>query len=134
MVVLAKHPCNLKLENGYTIWDFRGQECQKHIIDKFKQFLWRPRPKTLLSKEQIKAVQKRLKEYGRTFDEEDAAEESSASKELVAQRKRLVDEWNAWRARVRSERKEVRGDSHKTTEVIEEWIEEVIDEAVEILD
>ena len=37
--------------------------------------MWRPRPKTLLSKEQEKAIQKKLKEYGRVFDEEDAAEE-----------------------------------------------------------
>jgi len=68
---------------------------EKHIIDKFKQFLWRPRPRTLLSKERQKMIRKPLKEYGRGFNQEDAAEES-VSKELGAQRKRLVDEWDAW--------------------------------------
>lgn len=70
------------------------------------------------------------------FDEEDAAEESSASKELVAHRKRLVDEWNAWRAKVQSERSERKRDHHRDErlEVIEEIVEEVLDETVEVLE
>jgi len=50
-------------------------------------------------------IRKRLKEYSRGFDQEDAGE-SNASKELVPQRERLVDEWNAWRARIRGQREE----------------------------
>ncbi|KAG8932068.1 Translation initiation factor 3 subunit b [Tulasnella sp. 419] len=128
------------LENGYYIWDFRGQELQKHILDRFKQFLWRPRPRTLLSKEQQKAIRKNLKEYSRVFDEEDAAEESSASKELVAHRKRLVDEWNAWRARIKSEvassgaSKKGKEKEEEVREEIEEWIEEVLEETIEVLE
>ena len=95
--------------------------------------MWRPRPKTLLSKEQQKAIQKKLKEYGRVFDEEDAAEESSASKELVMQRRRAVDEWNAWRAKVRAEFK-VHQQREEATEVIEEIVEEVLEEHVEVLE
>ncbi|KAG8899662.1 Translation initiation factor 3 subunit b [Tulasnella sp. 403] len=123
------------MENGYTIWDFKGTELQKHILDRFKQFLWRPRPKTLLSKEQQKAIQRKLKEYSRAFDEEDAAEESIGKKELVAQRRRLVDEWNAWRTKIKGERKERRREEkEEATEVIEEWVEEVLDETVEVLE
>ena len=50
---------------------------------------------------------KRLKEYSRGFDQEDAGE-NSASKKLVAQPegKRLVDEWHAWCAHVRGQREE----------------------------
>ncbi|KAG9017120.1 Translation initiation factor 3 subunit b [Tulasnella sp. 427] len=124
------------LENGYTMWDFKGQELQKQLQDRFKQFIWRPRPKTLLTKEQQKAILKKLKEYSKTFDMEDAAEESSANRELVAHRRRLVDEWKAWRARVRSEgdysRKVERRE--EATEVIEEWIEEVLEETVEVVE
>lgn len=92
----------------------------------------------MLSKEQQKAIIKKLKDFGRIFDEEDAAEESSASKELVAHRKRLVDEWNAWRAKVRADqhadrRKDAR-EKEEATEVIEEWIEEVLSETVEVLE
>ena len=103
----------LQLENGYAIWDFKGQEIEKHILDRFKQFLWRPRPRTLLTKEQQKQIRKNLKDYSRTFDEEDAAEESNVSAELIAQRKRLVDEWNAWRAKCRKEL----GEERQKTEV-----------------
>jgi len=130
------------IENGYAIWDFRGIEQEKHIIDKFKQFIWRPRPRTLLSKELQKAIRRNLKEYSRTFDEEDAAEESSASKELVAQRKRLVDEWNAWRSRIKRDR-EAEGlidagnsdpNSPEEKEEVQEWIEELIEIVEEVLD
>ncbi|KAH9939231.1 translation initiation factor eIF-3b [Epithele typhae] len=115
------------LENGYAIWDFRGQELQKHILDRFKQFLWRPRPPTLLSKEQQKTVRRTLKEFSRQFDEEDAAEESNVSAELIAQRKRLVDEWNA-----RGKGKE--HEAHEEAkEEIEVWIDEVIEQIEEVV-
>ena len=124
-----------QLENGYAIWDFRGQELEKHILDRFKQFLWRPRPPSLLTKEQQKQIRRNLKEFSRVFDEEDAAEESTASKELVAHRKRLVDEWNAWRAKVKAERQERKkkaGD--EKLEVIEEIVEEVLEDVLAGLD
>ncbi|KAF8313816.1 translation initiation factor eIF-3b [Clavulina sp. PMI_390] len=94
------------IENGYAIWDFRGNEQEKHIIDKFKQFLWRPRPRTLLPKQRQKEIRKNLKEYSRAFDEEDEQGKTAADQELVAHRKRLVDEWNAWRLKVRKQREE----------------------------
>ncbi|KAJ7786430.1 eukaryotic translation initiation factor eIF2A-domain-containing protein [Mycena metata] len=129
------------LENGYAIWDFRGQEITKQIQDRFKQFIWRPRPRTLLTKDQQRQVRKNLREYSRTFDEDDAAEESNVSAELVALRKRLVDEWNAWRMRSKAEffgdgaqRAGKEGKTHSETEEKEEievWIDEVIDQVEE---
>ncbi|KZV94100.1 translation initiation factor eIF-3b [Exidia glandulosa HHB12029] len=120
------------LENGFCIWDFRGQELEKHILDRFKQFLWRPRPRTLLTKEQQRLVRKNLREYSRAFDEEDAAEESNVSAELLALRKRLVDEWNAWRAQVK---REARGQKEEeATEEISEWIEEIIEQTEEVVE
>ncbi|KZT06524.1 translation initiation factor eIF-3b [Laetiporus sulphureus 93-53] len=131
------------LENGYAIWDFRGQELEKHILDRFKQFLWRPRPRTLLTKEQQRHIRRTLKEYSRAFEEEDAAEESNVSAELIAQRKRLVDEWNAWRDRVKEEiaeertrrGKKVEGESEEhgeeSKEEIEVWMDEVIEQIEE---
>ncbi|KAJ7235908.1 eukaryotic translation initiation factor eIF2A-domain-containing protein [Mycena haematopus] len=126
------------LENGYAIWDFRGQEITKQIQDRFKQFIWRPRPRTLLTKDQQRQVRKNLKEYSRTFDEDDAAEESNVSAELIALRKRLVDEWNAWRVRSKAEffgeggqRNGNRADAKVEKEEIEVWIDEVIDQVEE---
>lgn len=94
----------------------------------------------MLSKEQQRAIRKNLREYSRTFDEEDAAEEGKVSAELIAQRKRLVDEWNAWRARCKREMSGTRkvpkvgtaleeGDEEK--EEVAEWIDEVIEQIEE---
>ena len=112
-------------------------------MDRFKQFLWRPRPRTLLSKEHQRQIRKGLREYSRTFDEEDAAEDAADSADLIAHRRRLVDEWNAWRARCRKELgDDRRGKGTITThgknadgdkEEIEVWIEEVIEQTEEIL-
>ena len=44
-----------------------------------------------------------------------AAEESNVSAELIAQRKRLVDEWNAWRIRAKEDLAADRGRSGKKT-------------------
>ncbi|KAG8760272.1 Translation initiation factor 3 subunit b [Serendipita sp. 396] len=118
------------VENGFAIWDFRGQEQQKHLIDRFKQFLWRPRPRTLLTKEEQKVVRKNLKEYSRVFDEEDAALESNVSAELIQARKRAVNEWNAWRARVRQELSQDPKRKRRTAQKKEEQKEE----AVELID
>ena len=51
-----------QLENGYAIRDFKGQELQKQVLDRFKQFPWRPRPRTSLTKEQPRQVRKTLRE------------------------------------------------------------------------
>jgi translation initiation factor 3 subunit B len=124
------------LENGYAIWDFRGQEITKHIQDRFKQFIWRPRPPTLLGKDKQKQVRKNLREYSRAFDEEDAAEESSVSAELIALRKRLVDEWNAWRALCKRDSDEdgiFKAHGNEEKEEIEVWIDEVIEQTEEVV-
>jgi translation initiation factor 3 subunit B len=111
---------------------------EKHILDRFKQFIWRPRPKTLLSKEQQKQIRKNLKQYSQKFEEEDAAEDAADSAEQIAHRRRLVDEWNAWRARCKREVADLRvkrpegkegGDDEK--EEIEVWVEEVIEQIEE---
>ena len=106
--------------------------------------MWRPRPPTLLTKEQQRQIRRNLKEFSRQFDEEDAAEESNISAELIAQRKRLVDEWNAWRLRCKEEIAEERRKRGKKAEPakekaaqeeekeeIEVWVDEVIEQIEE---
>ena len=107
------------------------------MVDRFKQFAWRPRPRTLLTKEQQKAIRKNLKEYSRLFEEEDAAQESNVSAELIQARKRAINEWNAWRARVKAEMPAKKKSSKQMEEEKQEAVElidELIDESVEILD
>ncbi|KAK1926394.1 eukaryotic translation initiation factor eIF2A-domain-containing protein [Papiliotrema laurentii] len=130
-------------EPGYKIWDFKGTELVSQQLDRFKQFLWRPRPPTLLSKDQQRKVRKELKEHSRAFDEEDAAEENRGSAEKLAQRQREIAEWDAWRARNvarLAEARKARGKELKKAtqeageeEKVEEWIEEMIDETEEVV-
>lgn len=136
------------LENGYAVWDFKGQELQKHVQDRFKQILWRPRPRTLLTKEDQKRVRKNLREIGRQFEDEDAAEETNLAQGQRELYQRVLEEWKAWRARARKELEELRADlgreepsttavaqklEEEATEEVQEWIEEVLEETEEVL-
>lgn len=131
----------LQPEPGFSIWDFKGQQLLHESQDRFKQFLWRPRPPTLLSKDQIKKVRRELRDHSRQFDEEDAAEENRGSAEKLAQRRREIGEWNAWRARNNDRlaiERENKGKSKIKVELkgqearVEEWFEELIDEIEEL--
>ena len=118
-------------------------------IDKFKQFLWRPRPVTMLSREAQKQIRRNLREYSRDFEEEDRIADDKEKGAVVEERRRLLQEWLAWRAEtieeVREEREELglpeeedegsapaeaNGESAKVEEMI---VEEVIDEQEEIV-
>lgn len=99
----------------------------------------------MLTKDDQKRVRKNLRDFSRQFDEEDAAEESNVSAELLAHRKRLIDEWNAWRAkRIRelvAERKSegleelpVQGEAEGDLETVEEVVEDILEENEEVVD
>lgn len=45
-----------KFDNAYWIWSFQGRLLQKHSADRFCQFLWRPRPPSLVTAQQVKVV------------------------------------------------------------------------------
>ncbi|KAF2454974.1 eukaryotic translation initiation factor 3 subunit B [Lineolata rhizophorae] len=135
-----------QMENGYHIYDFKGNLLREEHIDRFKQFLWRPRPPTMLSKEEQKKIRKNLREYSKMFDEQDLIKKNSANRAVVEHRRRLLEEWLAWRASVEEELKAEgivdaleamnvgKGDDFKDgEEVIEEIIEEIVEETEEIV-
>jgi translation initiation factor 3 subunit B len=62
-------------------------ELAKQNISGLKQFLWRPRPKTLLTVVEQKKIKKKLKEYSKEFDEEDALLSNKASTEVQEKRR-----------------------------------------------
>ncbi|GKT89093.1 eukaryotic translation initiation factor 3 [Colletotrichum tofieldiae] len=139
------------MENGYHIYDFKGEALREEPVEKFKQWAWRPRPPTLLSKEEQKQIRKNLREYSRVFEQEDMDRGASADREVVEARRRQLAEWVAWRedieAEVAEERKELGLPqdivayllSKKTTandgeeQVIEEIVEEVLEETEEVV-
>ncbi|EGO55761.1 eukaryotic translation initiation factor 3 [Neurospora tetrasperma FGSC 2508] len=141
------------MENGYHLYDFKGEQLREEAIEKFKQFQWRPRPATLLSKEEQKAIRRNLREYSRVFEQEDAERISSADVAVVEARRRILEEWFAWREAIRqevAEEREIYGlpadpvadlikaktpelATDQEEQVIEEIMEEVLEETEEIV-
>jgi translation initiation factor 3 subunit B len=136
------------MENGYHLYDFKGEQLREEPVEKFKQWLWRPRPASLLTKEEQKQIRKNLREYSKVFEQEDADRGASADLAVVEHRRRLLEEWLSWRASVEEEVKEERearglpldpvADLFDKTEegedqVIEEIMEEIVEETEEIV-
>lgn len=136
------------MENGYHLYDFKGEQLREEPVEKFKQWVWRPRPPSLLSKEEQKQIRKNLREYSKVFDQEDADRGASADLAVVEHRRRLLDEWLSWREQVEEEVKTERRESGlpddpldgliKRTEdgenqIIEEIVEEIVEETEEII-
>ncbi|KAI4249138.1 MAG: hypothetical protein L6R42_009047 [Xanthoria sp. 1 TBL-2021] len=137
------------MENGYHLYDFKGDLLREDHIEKFKQFLWRPRPPTLLSRDEQKHIRKNLREYSKDFDEQDRIEEDKERGAVVEERRRLLSEWLAWRERetedLEDERRELgldegRGEMEKKEEaeegkkVVEEVTKpEVLEETFEVV-
>ncbi|KAK2733726.1 Translation initiation factor 3 subunit b [Myotisia sp. PD_48] len=140
------------MENGYHIHTFAGTTLAEYPIEKFKQLVWRPRPPTLLSKEEQKQVRKNLREYSREFDEEDRYAVDIANTAIVEMRKRVLNEWTAWLRKEKQLIAEEREDlglpaneeedivampaatSEEADTIVEELVEEIVDESEEIID
>eukprot|EP01134_Creolimax_fragrantissima_P002231 CFRG2231T1 len=77
-----------QLETGYYLWSFQGKNLQRNTIDKFYQLLWRPRPATLLSEEELRVLKKKgVKTYSQRFDQEDLQRGDKATKEVIDRRR-----------------------------------------------
>lgn len=142
------------MENGYHIYDFKGEMLREEPVEKFKQWSWRPRPPTLLTKEEQKQIRKNLREYSRQFEEEDAQRITGANQEIIEQRREKFQEWLSFRESAEEEIAEERealglpadpaeeliraktielGAADDEEQVIEEIVEEVIEETEEIV-
>lgn len=135
------------MENGYHLYDFKGTLLREEHIDHFKQFLWRPRPPTLLSKEEQAEVRKNLRNYSKLFDEQDLAKKNTANRAVVEHRRRLLEEWQAWRRHIAEmleeegledivvEKRQVKeaAGADADGEVVEEIVEEIIEESEEVV-
>jgi len=128
-----------KVDNAYWMWNFQGRILKRATVDKFCQLTWRPRPPTLLTREQQKEVKRNLKKYSDQFIAKDKMRLSKASKELVAKRQSMMEQYTAWRARKteefeesRAKRLELRGgvdpDDHTGEAFEEETVEFLVKE------
>ena len=141
------------MENGYNVHTFSGTTLSEHPTEKFKQILWRPRPPTLLTKEEQKQVRRNLREYSREFEEEDRFAVDIANTAIVEMRQRVLNEWTAWVRRekelLQEEMEELglkdgaemyadggaeKGEAEEEGDtVVEEIVEEIIDETEEVI-
>lgn len=149
-VVTSASAWTHQMENGWSIHTFSGQKLAEHPLDKFKQFQWRPRPATFLTKEEQKKVRRTLRDYTHEFEEEDKYAMDMANTAIVEERRRLLGEWQAWFAKERSilrEEQEVLGlavaekdnfvsaaaaDS-EGDKIVEEIVEEILEEKEEVI-
>jgi len=82
-----------QLETGYNIYSFSGKLLKKFLKDKFFEFLWRPRPPTLLPPEKLKEIEKNIKSYGQKFKKEDDAKLEEERRILEQKRKELRNDF-----------------------------------------
>merc|ERR1712045_689556 len=133
-----------KVDNAYWMWNFQGKILKRSTVDKFCQLVWRPRPPTLLTKEGLKEIKKNLKKYSEQFNAKDKMRLSKASKELVAKRQAMMEEYSSYRtqrpedyAATLEQRMELRGgvdtDNMQGEDMEEETVEFLINTEETIL-
>lgn len=134
------------MNNGYRIWSVTGNLLKEYAMDHFYQFLWRPRPATLLSQEEIQDIRKNLRDkYYKKFDDEDEAAKESLLSGEAKKRVQAKLAYKKYRSEKDSEyknmaqkRKELRGgyasDDESYWEVAEVLVEEEVSFKEEILE
>ncbi|XP_072044108.1 eukaryotic translation initiation factor 3 subunit B-like [Amphiura filiformis] len=125
-----------KVDNAYWVWNFQGKVLQKCTRERFCQMLWRPRPPTLLSAEQIRDVKKNMKTYSKQFELKDRMSQSKASKELIEKRQTMIEEYTKYVARLEEqwqEEKQIRLElrSGTDTDELDSHVENMEEEVIE---
>lgn len=110
----------------------------------FSQFLWRPRPPSLLSAEKEEEIAKNLKKYSKKYEAEDQDVSMQLNEQDRKKRKMLQDQWNEWVAKWKQWHEEERqlriqlrdgvvSDEEEEYEAKEVEVEEVLDVREEIV-
>ena len=131
-----------QMENGYNVWSFQGKLIHKVLKDRFYQFLWRPRPPSLLSKEKEEYIRKHLREYSLRIVKEEMEEKNRAIREMEEKRNHLISTFQAWEANNKKKYESTRearrqlwhgpaSDEDSGWEEHQETVEEQISETVE---
>lgn len=82
-----------QMDNGYSLWTFQGKLLTEEKKDAFYQFLWRPRPRSLLSDKEYATVVKNLKKYEKRFNEMDRLKERERLAAAQSEKNRLRSEF-----------------------------------------
>uniref|UniRef100_A0A1A9UP55 Eukaryotic translation initiation factor 3 subunit B n=1 Tax=Glossina austeni TaxID=7395 RepID=A0A1A9UP55_GLOAU len=144
-VVTGVSSWKVKEDTGFNMYTFQGRIIRRNILKNFVQFLWRPRPTTLLSEEEQKDIYKSLKKYYAIFEQKDRLRLTRASKELLEKRAQLreqfleyrnkrVVEWKDQKQRRLQLRNLIDTDNLETEEVDEEVVEFLVKEEITLLE
>lgn len=144
-VVTGVSSWKVKEDNGYNMWTFQGRIMKRVILKNFVQFLWRPRPVTLLSEAKQKEIRKNLKKFYPQFESKDRLRMTRASKELMEKRAQLreqflvyrtkrVQDWIDQKTRRLELRNHVDTDELNTDDVEEEIVEFLVKEETNVIE
>ncbi|MQM15581.1 hypothetical protein Taro_048527 [Colocasia esculenta] len=133
-----------EMENGFNIWSFNGKLLYRIPRDHFYQFLWRPRPPSLLSTEKEEEISKNLKKYSKKYEAEDQDVSLLLNEQDREKRKMLKEEWDRWvkewkqcHEEDKAERQRLRdgeaSDEEEEYEAKEVEVEEVLDVMEEVV-
>ncbi|KAK1262156.1 Eukaryotic translation initiation factor 3 subunit B [Acorus gramineus] len=133
-----------EMENGFNMWSFHGKLLYRLPRDHFIQFLWRPRPPSLLTVEKEEEIAKNLKKYSKKYEAEDQDASLLLSEQDREKRKQLLEEWEGWVKkwkRMHEEEKAIRqmlrdgeaSDEEEVYEAKEVEVEEVVEVTEEVL-
>jgi len=134
-----------QLDTGYNLFTFSGRLIYKVLKDRFSQFLWRPRPRDLLSPAVLDEIQANFPEYEARYKKEDEkeqerfnAEEKKRRDAMRAEFYRLIDQRRAEFEAQRAEFIRVLGrdpdEIARETEETEVVVEELMDQEVLVLE
>jgi len=125
------------MENGYAMWTSQGRLLCKQPHEHFQKLHWRPRPKSLLSDKDEKALMKNLRKYREQFEEIDNAIAAQALSAENEERRRVLAHFETvrreWVKKVTSqaaERADLRGYASDDEEYV--TVDETREEVLEI--
>lgn len=123
------------------MWSFTSVLTTLHLSI---QFLWRPRPPTLLTPEDEAEIIKNLRKYSKKYEADDLARSLEGTERDTENRRKLVDEWKSWVAQWKAAQEEeseerlmlrdgVPSDTEEDYEAEEVEVEEIINIEEEVV-
>jgi translation initiation factor 3 subunit B len=102
------------LENGYRVWTFQGEQLVNKSMESLYQAMWRPRPASLLTIKEQRAIKRDLKsKYWAKFDAEDAKIKESVTSVAARAKQTLKEQWKQRVQRAKKTYLDERADRNK---------------------
>lgn len=135
-----------KTENGFMVWTCRGKKVYQLNKDPFFQFLWRPKPPTVLPKEQLDLLQQPAhfkKHYQKKYKQLEKVEQDLVTSTRRAEQEKLKSDYQELLLRRLKEQEAdvnwrksvgIHDDAEADYYFVEECVEEILEEKVEVIE